>query len=185
MRLDPHSGQRNTSRESPVQTWIVTLYNLSLPQTHTQELKAGTSHAFLEELILPLRNQIIRGKLSSPPINGHYGDHFMDPFSNRTTSHAIPLYINKSNPCGKDDIMGSILSDASPYLYPFIVEYSLIGAALSLRDVVEHRQRQTDQPDQWSHITNTDVSTDKSDTTDRYHEQPLEQYIYIELPGLL
>ena len=25
--------------------------------------------------------------------------------------------------------MGSILSDASPYLYPFIVEYSLIGAA--------------------------------------------------------
>lgn len=25
--------------------------------------------------------------------------------------------------------MGSVLSDTSPYLYPFIVEYSLIGAA--------------------------------------------------------
>lgn len=29
----------------------------------------------------------------------------------------------------KDNIMGTILSDISPYLYPFIVEYSLIGAA--------------------------------------------------------
>lgn len=37
---------------------------------------------------------------------------------------------NHSNPCQKHDIMGSIVSDSSPFLYPFIVEYSLIGAAV-------------------------------------------------------
>lgn len=31
--------------------------------------------------------------------------------------------------CQKEDIMGGILKTVSPYLYPFIVEYSLIGAA--------------------------------------------------------
>lgn len=38
--------------------------------------------------------------------------------------------INLSNPCQKQNIMGSIVSDASPFLYPFIVEYSLIAAAV-------------------------------------------------------
>lgn len=37
---------------------------------------------------------------------------------------------NETNPCQKLDIMGSIVSDSSPFLYPFIVEYSLIGAAV-------------------------------------------------------
>ncbi|PRD36045.1 UNVERIFIED_CONTAM: Otop2 [Trichonephila clavipes] len=37
---------------------------------------------------------------------------------------------NNSNPCQKQDIMGSIVSDSSPFLFPFIVEYSLIGAAV-------------------------------------------------------
>lgn len=32
--------------------------------------------------------------------------------------------------CGKIDIMGTIVQDSSPYLYPFIIEYSLIGAVV-------------------------------------------------------
>jgi len=36
---------------------------------------------------------------------------------------------NLTNLCEKQQIMGPILSNTSPYLYPFIVEYSLIGAA--------------------------------------------------------
>lgn len=31
--------------------------------------------------------------------------------------------------CQNENVMGSILLNASPYLYPFIVEYSLIAAA--------------------------------------------------------
>lgn len=32
--------------------------------------------------------------------------------------------------CGRVDIMGTIVQDSAPYLYPFIIEYSLIGAAV-------------------------------------------------------
>ncbi|KAK9727734.1 Otopetrin [Popillia japonica] len=32
--------------------------------------------------------------------------------------------------CGRINIMGTIVQDSAPYLYPFIIEYSLIGAAV-------------------------------------------------------
>lgn len=32
--------------------------------------------------------------------------------------------------CGRVNIMGNIVPDSAPYLYPFIIEYSLIGAAV-------------------------------------------------------
>ncbi|XP_060800661.1 proton channel OtopLc isoform X2 [Amyelois transitella] len=38
--------------------------------------------------------------------------------------------IDNSTVCGRNPIMGSIVSDSAPYLYPFIIEYSLIGAAV-------------------------------------------------------
>ncbi|CAB3373036.1 Hypothetical predicted protein [Cloeon dipterum] len=40
-------------------------------------------------------------------------------------------YIQPSNyTCGRINIMGTIVQDSAPYLYPFIIEYSLIGAAV-------------------------------------------------------
>ncbi|XP_054167361.1 proton channel OtopLc-like [Oppia nitens] len=101
--------------------WIRTLGKETL-----HELKnSGSSHAFLEELILPLRNQITRSKSRS--IHDNYSE-VSDSIVNTTTT-PLSTTINRSNPCQKENIMGTILSDASPYLYPFIVEYSLIGAA--------------------------------------------------------
>ncbi|XP_043660901.1 proton channel OtopLc isoform X1 [Drosophila teissieri] len=35
-----------------------------------------------------------------------------------------------STACGRIDIMGTIVYDSAPYLYPFIIEYSLIGAVV-------------------------------------------------------
>ncbi|KAK3927549.1 Proton channel OtopLc [Frankliniella fusca] len=35
-----------------------------------------------------------------------------------------------SEGCGRINIMGSIVLDAAPYLYPFVIEYCLIGAAV-------------------------------------------------------
>lgn len=32
--------------------------------------------------------------------------------------------------CGRNNIMGTIVQDSAPYLYPFIIEYSLIGAVV-------------------------------------------------------
>ncbi|KAF7989952.1 hypothetical protein HCN44_008626 [Aphidius gifuensis] len=34
------------------------------------------------------------------------------------------------NACGRVNIMGNIVQEAAPYLFPFIIEYSLIGAAV-------------------------------------------------------
>lgn len=37
-------------------------------------------------------------------------------------------YTNDS--CARVNIMGTIVQDSAPYLFPFIIEYSLIGAAV-------------------------------------------------------
>lgn len=37
---------------------------------------------------------------------------------------------SKNSSCGRVNIMGTIVQDSAPYLYPFIVEYSLIGAVV-------------------------------------------------------
>lgn len=37
---------------------------------------------------------------------------------------------NTTDFCGKVNIMGTIVQDSAPYLFPFIIEYSLIGAAV-------------------------------------------------------
>lgn len=49
---------------------------------------------------------------------------FPESLAALSTSHP-----NATN-CGKIDIMGTIVQDSSPYLYPFIIEYSLIGAVV-------------------------------------------------------
>lgn len=40
-----------------------------------------------------------------------------------------PLHLNATS-CERLNIMGTIVQDATPYLYPFIIEYSLIGAVV-------------------------------------------------------
>lgn len=90
-------------------TWIKILLKETLTTLHFSE--SSSSHATLEELILPLKNDL---KHSS---------------NNRSTTSINVQFLNVSNPCMKDNIMGTILSDVSPFLYPFIVEYSLIAAA--------------------------------------------------------
>lgn len=40
-----------------------------------------------------------------------------------------PFHLNATS-CERVNIMGTIVQDATPYLYPFIIEYSLIGAAV-------------------------------------------------------
>lgn len=37
---------------------------------------------------------------------------------------------NSSDNCGRLNIMGTIVEESGPYLYPFIIEFSLIGAAV-------------------------------------------------------
>lgn len=39
-------------------------------------------------------------------------------------------HVNANLSCGRVSIMGPIVQDSAPYLYPFIIEYSLIGAVV-------------------------------------------------------
>lgn len=41
-----------------------------------------------------------------------------------------PGSLTGNNSCGRVNIMGTIVKDSAPYLFPFIIEYSLIGAAV-------------------------------------------------------
>ncbi|XP_014208353.1 uncharacterized protein LOC106639324 isoform X1 [Copidosoma floridanum] len=47
-----------------------------------------------------------------------------------TETGPIGLMPGGNNTCGRVNIMGTIVKDAAPYLFPFIIEYSLIGAAV-------------------------------------------------------
>lgn len=49
---------------------------------------------------------------------------FPEPLTALSTAHP------NATTCGKINIMGTIVKDSSPYLYPFIIEYSLIGAVV-------------------------------------------------------
>lgn len=49
---------------------------------------------------------------------------FPEPLFALSTAHP------NGTTCGKINIMGTIVKDSSPYLYPFIIEYSLIGAVV-------------------------------------------------------
>lgn len=41
-----------------------------------------------------------------------------------------PTVLPGNTSCGRVNIMGTIVQDSAPYLYPFIIEYSLIGAVV-------------------------------------------------------
>uniref|UniRef100_A0A182KGP6 Otopetrin n=1 Tax=Anopheles christyi TaxID=43041 RepID=A0A182KGP6_9DIPT len=47
-----------------------------------------------------------------------------------TSTAAVTTNATTAVSCGRVNIMGTIVQDSAPYLYPFIIEYSLIGAAV-------------------------------------------------------
>lgn len=57
-----------------------------------------------------------------------------------------------SNSCGRVNIMGTIVQDAAPYLFPFIIEYSLIGAA-----VIYVMWKHIGRHPRWPHLAEADL----------------------------
>lgn len=59
---------------------------------------------------------------------------FWDDFAESPLAPAALISANNTpiDPatCGRVNIMGNIVQDSAPYLFPFIIEYSLIGAAV-------------------------------------------------------
>lgn len=67
---------------------------------------------------------------SSNSINGteFLDDIFPQSLISRNSTNAS--YAISPLSCGRVNIMGNIVQDSAPYLFPFIIEYSLIGAAV-------------------------------------------------------
>lgn len=59
---------------------------------------------------------------------------FWDDFGESPLAPAALMGANRTHidpeTCGRINIMGNIVQDSAPYLFPFIIEYSLIGAAV-------------------------------------------------------
>lgn len=51
-------------------------------------------------------------------------------FPQALTAQLATLSPALNSSCGRVNIMGTIVEDSTPYLFPFIIEYSLIGAAV-------------------------------------------------------
>ena len=61
---------------------------------------------------------MVQNQFGAAGHGGQYGIPGMDKFDNFT--------------CGRIDLMGNIVTKSAPYLYPFVIEFSLIVAAILL-----------------------------------------------------
>ncbi|XP_076677082.1 proton channel otopetrin-like a isoform X3 [Andrena cerasifolii] len=113
-------------RTTPPTTTIVTV----TPSTTTTTTPLTTFSTFIMEM------------LDAPQADSKQEIHQTIETSNQTNSSEywspnFGIYAEAltdeeiaSNSCGRVNIMGTIVQDAEPYLFPFIIEYSLIGAAV-------------------------------------------------------
>ena len=62
----------------------------------------------------------------------NFFQYFLDNMliGNRFANNQGIINLANNFTCGRNSVMGNIVTYASPYLYPFVVEYSLIGAAV-------------------------------------------------------
>lgn len=131
------------------------LYNLvstttNAPTTTTQTTLPTTTPSTMQAIIdafttstTPETSTINPGELfyrrnfedfESEPIR-NFSNNLNRTFENLESMYALGLTQAASvgpniTSCGRVNIMGTIVQDSAPYLYPFIIEYSLIGAAV-------------------------------------------------------
>ncbi|XP_063823544.1 uncharacterized protein LOC135073331 isoform X2 [Ostrinia nubilalis] len=75
-------------------------------------------------------NSVETYRVDEPPhVPANNSTEIFESFDNLNPA-ALIANIDNTTVCGRDPIMGTIVSDSAPYLYPFIIEYSLIGAAV-------------------------------------------------------
>ncbi|XP_065206172.1 proton channel OtopLc isoform X2 [Planococcus citri] len=104
----------------------------TLPQivTSTSTASSTTAQAIVTNTILnsvstfPSQTTAANATDSAPQLLHAFAEALVGLKQNAT----VPTYANDS--CGRINIMGTIVEDSAPFLYPFIIEYSLIGAAV-------------------------------------------------------
>nr|XP_053646291.1 proton channel OtopLc-like isoform X4 [Cherax quadricarinatus] len=113
--------------------WVRTLVRESLKEIN--EFRVAQGHKGEDYMILEgIRRALENRGLMAPNKYLYNLDDFVEMQEINETMQQASGWANEEDivnrTCERVEIMGSIVSDSAPYLYPFIVEYSLIGAAV-------------------------------------------------------
>jgi hypothetical protein len=92
---------------------------------------ASTATTTLRSLATTLPTTTIV-RLAEEPVNAFNGSEFIDDIIPQALKALNTTNGTAESPlsCGRVNIMGTIVQESAPYLFPFIIEYSLIGAAV-------------------------------------------------------
>lgn len=140
-----NSGYNNL-REAVIETTTTTTTQAPIPERPTfsyddsAEDETTSAPGFLNGIIAAVTERI--GSISdlrpNPTSNiDHEFESLNEKFNILPHAEAFhsdlvtiaPFHLNATS-CERVNIMGTIVQDSTPYLYPFIIEYSLIGAAV-------------------------------------------------------
>ncbi|XP_045111630.1 uncharacterized protein LOC123504825 isoform X3 [Portunus trituberculatus] len=113
--------------------WVRTLVRESLKEIN--EFRVSEGHRGEDYMILEgIRRALENRGLMAPNKYLYNLDDFVEMQEINETMQEANTMVNEEDlvnrTCQRVEIMGSIVSDSAPYLYPFIVEYSLIAAAV-------------------------------------------------------
>nr|XP_045590528.1 proton channel OtopLc-like isoform X5 [Procambarus clarkii] len=113
--------------------WVRTLVRESLKEIN--EFRVTQGHKGEDYMILEgIRRALENRGLMAPNKYLYNLDDFVEMQEINETMQQATGWVNEEDivnrTCERVEIMGSIVSDSAPYLYPFIIEYSLIGAAV-------------------------------------------------------
>ncbi|ROT76114.1 hypothetical protein C7M84_005295 [Penaeus vannamei] len=113
--------------------WVRTLVRESLKEIN--EFKVSQGQRGEDYMILEgIRRALANRGLLAPNRYLYNLDEFVEMQEINETLQQESSWVTEEDivnrTCGRVEIMGSIVSDSAPYLYPFIVEYSLIGASV-------------------------------------------------------
>ncbi|XP_048511607.1 proton channel OtopLc isoform X3 [Athalia rosae] len=124
------------SKATTLTTLLTTLGRMTTTTTVPTTTVKTTTAATTVPLI-PFLSEYMNAPQNNPPVNQIFD---VSNSTNASTSwmpslgfyyaEALTEDGTMSNSCGRVNIMGTIVQDAAPYLFPFIIEYSLIGAAV-------------------------------------------------------
>nr|XP_033337140.1 proton channel OtopLc isoform X5 [Megalopta genalis] len=118
-----------TTTEERTTTTTTTTTTASTTTTSTSTTTPSTTFSFLSDLLdAPADSKEQVHQIFNANNHTNSSDYWSSNFG--MIAEALTDEEMASNSCGRVNIMGTIVQDAEPYLFPFIIEYSLVGAAV-------------------------------------------------------
>ncbi|XP_050315020.1 uncharacterized protein LOC126749386 isoform X5 [Anthonomus grandis grandis] len=130
----------STLRTTAAHSWQVFTTQRPLTPTTPRSLSSSTYATFKDFFDLRSFNNIVANEIANVVDEPEVVDNFAANSSEMLEDIQPEALINynyfmrnisyENDSCGRINIMGTIVQDSAPYLFPFIIEYSLIGAAV-------------------------------------------------------